>query len=275
MERAYFLCVAMALILIAAGCTQEGQNNGAAGPGTFTITQQPDDSKTDVGAKSTTDENGSVKPMERVSFLTSDNVKIIGNYWPGREGAVLLLHMMPSTKESWNGFAALLQKQGYSVLAIDLRGHGESTKQNGQAIDYKRFNDYDHQQSIHDVEAAAEFLVEKSGDEISIVGASIGANLALRYQSVHPEIRKAALLSAGANYRGIITGDAARELADAQQVFMAAGSKDGNTVADANAISKAMKGQSIVKSYNTELHGTSLFDRFPELQLEIISWLKD
>jgi alpha-beta hydrolase superfamily lysophospholipase len=67
--------------------------------------------------------------MEKVNFKTKDGVTIVGNYFKPRKEhapAFLLLHMMPATKESWNDFASHLQKEGFEVLAIDLRGHGES-----------------------------------------------------------------------------------------------------------------------------------------------------
>src|SRR3989338_5627500 len=94
--------------------------------------------------------------MERVSLKTSDNVDIVGDYYASqRWRGILLLHMMPADRQSWSGLAIELSKAGVDVLAIDLRGHGESA---GGPEGYLDFSDDEHQQSILDVEAAVDFL---------------------------------------------------------------------------------------------------------------------
>src|SRR3989344_3233290 len=147
--------------------------------------------------------------MEKVWFETKDaaRVRIAGNYWKGTEAkGVILLHMMPATKESWNEFAELLLKNGFQVLAIDLRGHGESTQTEGGAetIDYKNFSDEEHQASINDVLVAREFLIEKgiSPENIFVGGASIGANLVLEYFAENADAIAGFSLSPGLDYRG-------------------------------------------------------------------------
>src|SRR3989344_7230766 len=144
--------------------------------------------------------------MERIKFLTKDGVEIHGLY-AGVESknapAVLLLHMMPAVKESWEGFQEKLREAGFQSLAIDMRGHGESVWGNGERIDYKNFTDAEQQEKILDVEAAMRFLAEQGvkSEHVAIAGASIGANLALQYQAEHSEIKAVVLLSAGLIYR--------------------------------------------------------------------------
>ena len=213
--------------------------------------------------------------MKKASFQTTDGVEIVANYWHGSEKAVLLLHMMPATKESWNNFAAALNKENFSILAIDLRGHGESTQQDGNILDYNRFSDEQHQESIKDVDAAVRYMKNNGAAEIYIAGASIGANLAIQYQAQHKEIKKTILLSAGANYRGILTEPAAENLSADQDVFLAAGAYDGNTVSDANQTASLIKGKKQVKIYNTSAHGTDLFREYPELLTDLVKWLKE
>src|SRR5260221_9483013 len=64
-------------------------------------------------------------------FSMSDGLTIVGIYYsaPIRPApAVLLLHMYGSNKEACKPFAPLLQAAGYSVLAIDMRRHGETRR---------------------------------------------------------------------------------------------------------------------------------------------------
>lgn len=212
--------------------------------------------------------------MQKISFETSDGVKIVGNYWHGSDKAVLLLHMMPATKESWNKFAKTLNSENITVLAIDLRGHGESTRHDGTTLNFMEFDDSQHQDSIKDVEAAVNYLKERGASRISITGASIGANLALQYQSEHEEIEKTVLLSAGINYRGVLTEPAALRLNDSQKVFLAAGTMDGTAADAARKLTSLIKGQKEVEIYNASAHGTNLFDVDSGLINTLVDWLK-
>src|SRR5207245_1856203 len=99
-------------------------------------------------------------------------------------GYVLLLHMMPAVKESWQELAKALNEAGLSALAIDFRGHGESvSKSDGTRLNYKDFADEQQQAKILDVRGAMEWLRARGAQDsqIAVIGASIGANLALQY----------------------------------------------------------------------------------------------
>ncbi|MCL5006729.1 MAG: alpha/beta hydrolase [Patescibacteria group bacterium] len=142
--------------------------------------------------------------MEKIWLTTKDDKKISGLYFPADnpEGWIIYAHMMPATKESWNGLAREMAKRGYAGLAVDLRGHGESE---GGPTGYRYFSDAEHQSSINDLETASDFLKENGMVEkkLAIVGASVGANLALVFLAKHQECRTAVLLSPGISYRGI------------------------------------------------------------------------
>lgn len=212
-----------------------------------------------------------------VKLKTSDGIEISGDFWPAGANAPagILLHMMPSTKDSWKDFAKKLNNEGFQCLAIDLKGHGESTD---GPDGFRDFTDKQHQQSIRDVEAAVEFFVSKGipMDKIFLAGASIGANLALQYQSEHPEIKASILLSPGLNYRSIETEPAVKKLQKNQSLFLSAGGENDDYSAET-----ARKLFEIAKVDNKELkvfqkagHGTSIFTEEPGLMDEIIAWLK-
>lgn len=177
--------------------------------------------------------------------------------------------MMPATKESWNEFAAKLSRKGYSVLAIDLRGHGESNE--GGKLDFRKFSDAEHQLSKQDVEAGAEFLRKNGVSELYLSGASIGANLALGYQANHPEVKKSILLSPGTNYRGIQTIPYAKQLKGDQMVFIVGGNEDNDSEAMINKIAEDIEGEKIVRILDGSAHGTNLIDA--ELMDELAGWI--
>lgn len=214
---------------------------------------------------------------ERITFETSDNVTIVGDYYEGgRDKAVLLLHMMPATRASWVAFANALTAAGFSVLAIDLRGHGESTKGPGDTVlDYQEFQDADHQASIADVEGAIAFLKkEKKMKDVAMCGASIGANLALTYAAVHPEIRSVILLSPGLVYRGVDTGSVAELITPDQRVFLLASEDDEYSAASAKELHEKLTSKKKIELFSDAGHGTTMIERKPEFMPALVEWLQ-
>lgn len=229
--------------------------------------------------------------MEKIFLKTKDNKKIVANLFEpeyqirqsaagGKPpvGWLLLVHMMPAVKESWSGFTAKLAVIGYESLAIDLRGHGES---DAGPEGYLKFSDNEHQAGILDVSAGVEFLKSRgaSSDKIFLIGASIGANLNLLYLSEHPEIKKAVLLSAGLNYRGVATERLIKNLKADQSVFLVSAKDDGR--AEANAVQNqklyevAPAGvKKEIKIYETGGHGTDILKNQLDLTDLIINFLR-
>ncbi|MBI4132121.1 MAG: alpha/beta fold hydrolase [Candidatus Sungbacteria bacterium] len=212
---------------------------------------------------------------ERIEIKTSDDVAIIGDYYaPANQSAkgLLLLHMMSVTRQSWKAFAEKMQADGWHVLAIDLRGHGESA---GGPDGYKQFGDAEHQASKFDVGVGVEFLKSRGVSAFSLGGASIGANLALQFLAGHPEAKAAFLLSPGLNYRGVAAEPAAPSLRPGQAVYYVA-SRDDKASADAILRLMAITPAGVekdVKLFDTAGHGTTIFERQPEFMRTVATWL--
>ena len=228
-----------------------------------------------------------MKPMSRtdgapqkVWLTTSDGVKLAGLFFAGPAGGpgALLLHMMPATKESWSGLAPLLVAAGFSILAIDLRGHGESRwTVDGRRLDHELFEDRDHQAKIRDVEAAADWLRREGGlgqRPLVVAGASIGANLSIAYAAGHPEVRAAAALSPGLDYRGVTTPDKVRLFAPGQGLFLAASAEDELSFRTDRELA-AIRPSAVLKEYRGAGHGTAMFGPRPELPAELTVWLAE
>lgn len=214
--------------------------------------------------------------FEKVSFLTIDGVKIVGNYYKNKEAkfAGILIHMRPKTKESYHSLAKYLQEKGLSVLAIDLRGHGESIESPKGYLDYLKMSEKEEQESIKDLEASVGFL-EKEGfskNRIFLIGASIGANLVFEYMSENEEIKAGVLLSPGYNYRGIILENFYKE--SLKDKFLIVSSKDDQEM--------ALKGfdwfkekypSSTLIFYEKGGHGTDYLEKYPDLKEKIYNFI--
>ena len=195
-------------------------------------------------------------------LITSDNLKISYNYNEvDSDGAVILLHMLNLAKEDWNDFTKELNENGFSTIAIDFRGHGASD------LDWESFNEKDFNNMVLDVEAAKRFLDDKGYKNINIIGASIGANMALKFYEKNQKIDRVVLLSPGKNYRGVKLS----ENIDGNVLVIS--SKDDEQSYDSSVkVAENVKENFI--GFETGGHGTNLLVSHPEIKAKIIEFMK-
>ena len=219
----------------------------------------------------------SVLPMigntKDINLIASDNVKIAANLFEVSrpKGWLILIHMLPATKESWDEFAGEMRSLGYESLAIDLRGHGKS---NGGPDGYQKFSDAQHQAGIKDVEAAWEFLKTRGAvpEKTTVIGASIGANLGLQFLTLHRDIGGGVFLSPG-DYKGIDSSVLVKKLDANQKLILVASRKDDRTTGN-NAEQNQIYYNSAAQVRTRHLiifdgagHGTELFGLKEEFNL--------
>lgn len=208
-----------------------------------------------------------------IELITSDNLKIAADLYKTEKppGWLVLVHMMPETKKSWKEFAESVQSLGYESLAIDLRGHGESARgPNG----FTSFSDAEHQAGIKDLEAAWKFLQSRGAlpEKTVFIGASIGANLSMKFLTENPSIKGGVFLSAG-NYKGIDSAALAPKLSENQIILFVASRIDerasGNN-AEQNQnyynLASQVKDKTLI-IFDGAGHGTELFNLKTELDL--------
>lgn len=223
---------------------------------------------------------------QKVSFQTSDGVIIVGDYVDAGAGALqaLLLHMMPATRASYAQFTLKLREAGIASLAIDFRGHGESVKKftdnssQFTVLDYRKFSDAEQQAKILDVRAAIEWLTRNkqvTKSRLVVVGASIGANLALQYLAENPEVLAAVLLSPGLDYRGVITQPLAQLVKPTQALYFAASADDEYSLTTNRTLYALTRAKKQLKEFQTAGHGTTMFEREPALMSELIGWIRE
>lgn len=133
-----------------------------------------------------------------ITLVTEDNVTLGASYYDSASSKGLIFaHMLSRDRHTFDDYADILYVD-YKIVSLDLRGHGESDG------DYVVFKDADFNDMLYDLEAAADYLISKgvAESDISVVGASIGANIAVKYAQVHP-VDKLVAISPGLRMRGI------------------------------------------------------------------------
>ncbi len=213
--------------------------------------------------------------MEKVTLTTSDHIELSALLWNEQAFfSVLLLHAMPAKKESWLDLADRLAKTGYNVLAVDLRGHGESGDNN-----YQEFTDEQHQQYYIDTITAVEYLQKTfPHTEIYLGGASIGGNIIIQYMAKHPDVPKGFALSAGLDYSGVKAIEDITKLDPGQQILLVGSYDDGRSSGldcgqQAEQLYEAAEGVKEKIVYDTGGHGTDMFVEHPDLIDNIVDFL--
>ncbi len=226
----------------------------------------------------------SAAPEEPVSFETSDHLTLQALYYPLQDAkaSILLIHMLGRDKSDWKNFAQALQAKGYDALAIDLRGHGDSSQQGDAVLNWKNFSDKDFKMMIEDVDAGYQWLKHKNGGSkpIFMIGASVGANLVLIYTSQNPEVKGAVLLSPGLDYHGIQIARYTAQYKDRPLLMVAARDDEYSLVSTRYLMDIAKIDDKTLKDYPPGAgHGTQIFNFKPAeknetaLQDLLLDWI--
>src|SRR5438034_7649034 len=108
---------------------------------------------------------GSAQTTRPVRLNSSDDLGLVATYYPVESEsapAALLLHNFGQKSQEWHAFALLLQRNGIAALALDLRGHGESTRkltdQGAQLVDFRTLTETDFKQMLLDINLANDWL---------------------------------------------------------------------------------------------------------------------
>lgn len=214
----------------------------------------------------------------KIELKTSDGVALFTLYTKVSQApaVVILLPMLSKTKASWQTVQSELALNGLSSIAVDLRGHGESTSKNGREISWSSFSNKEFVKMDLDVEAVYDFLIKKEGfapEKIFIIGASIGANTALKFAADHQALGAVVLLSPGLNYRGIEALPAAKKYGD-RPIYYAASSEDLSSFESAGHLSRFTPGKTFIPLFQVG-HGTVMLEKDPLLLDRIIVWLSE
>jgi len=122
-----------------------------------------------------------------VSSIQVNDINLSYKEWPGEKGPLICLHSLIGHKGSFDGIAARLAPE-YCLLALDLRGRGDSDKPSeGYGFSYH----------TRDILAFADALGLQN---FSIIGHSFGATVGVYLASIRPQrVTSLLLIDGGAD----------------------------------------------------------------------------
>lgn len=103
-----------------------------------------------------------------VKYTGVDGITLVADEWnrsaeaAGRRPAILMLHGGGQNRHSWKNTGQMLAREGFQVIAIDTRGHGDSDRAPG--ADY----------AIETLTTDVMHVLDAIGRPVALIGASMG-----------------------------------------------------------------------------------------------------
>ena len=202
---------------------------------------------------------------ETVQLSTQDGVSIQGETTGDGPNAVLLVHGQSQARSAWGGLSQQLTGHGFFVLSIDLRDHGASGTSPTPLTE-------DCTPMKADLEAALTWLRDRGPESISIVGAELGANLALQVAASNPIVSNVALLSPGLNHCGVKVG-AAISAYEGRPILLASSETDVTSKKTATILEAKATGPKHLELVPGNAKGIRLLNASPQLESVLVGWL--
>lgn len=215
----------------------------------------------------------------KAEFNTEDGVTIVGDYFPPTGRAIspvaILLHMYRNDRSTWAPLIQPLHEAGFAVLAIDLRGHGESTNPTNMKLaervvsrDPKLFNNM-----YKDVQAAIKWVRQQPNvdqEMLVLVGASVGCSVAIDVMARDPSVDAIVCMTPGTNYLGVNSTKHIAKTGDRPILLLATEKEREATDALAKSADNAT-GKIVGPG---KVHGTRMFGKVKGIEAKITAFVR-
>jgi pimeloyl-ACP methyl ester carboxylesterase len=205
--------------------------------------------------------------FEDKTLTTKDGVYLRCTYYPGPESKqtvpIILVHDWDRNRSDLHQLALYLQRMKYSVIAPDLRGHGNSLQvaNSNESIDRNKMRKAAIAAMVLDIEAAKSFLLKENNEgkvnieQLGVIGTGFGASLALSWAiddwnarslptyKMGQDVKGLVLVSPLYSFKGITINQAIRDVRVLSQlsVLIAVGGQDAGALRDAERVRSAFE----------------------------------
>ncbi len=216
---------------------------------------------------------------EAVKLVTDDGVNIVADYYkPKAAGSpvAILLHMHRSDRSAWKPLVPVLQRSGFGIMAIDMRGHGDSLFPSEMNL-AQRSVDRDptlYNAMYRDLAAAYACLSKRKELDMSrlvIIGASVGCSVAIDYGRRDRSVDVVVCMTPGENYLGVDSVDHIKKYGDRPILLLA--TEDERRAAEKLGEVNSTATVEIVGT--GRVHGTHMFGEIDGIEKQIVAFVRD
>jgi pimeloyl-ACP methyl ester carboxylesterase len=237
------------------------------------------------------DGSDEIPAPEDIQLQTKDGLRLHAIFYGGTQKKnsvpIIVLHAYNGDCHDFDDLALMLQKQGHSVIAPDLRGHGESLEidrgGSTEKIETSSLRAADLADMVkYDLEAVKTFLTAKNNagelniDKLCVVGAEMGAIIAADWAQLDwswpvlstgkqgQDVKALVLISPESNFKGMKLIDAinAPDIRSQLAVLLIAGRKNGRYSEEVNKLYKHFT------RYHVEKSSPKIDKLLPETKLQ-------
>ena len=200
-----------------------------------------------------------------VTLTARDGLTLVGTWMQvsADSPTVILLHQLYSSRQGWSPLVEALTANGYNVLAIDLRGYGQTRGRINwpkALIDVADWADWVRQQGVR--------------DSISMLGSSMGSVLAIVACGADSACKTAIAISPGWEYYGIGVGVPLTEQFGERKVLIIYAERDRYPRQGVPRMVEAAPDVVTTLSYPGNAHGMDMIRQTSDTSLPaILDWL--
>lgn len=204
---------------------------------------------------------------DTILVQAEDGAFLVGDFYliDPTSPTVVLLHQLYTNRSSWEPVTGPLLGANYNVLAVDLRGYGESSK----SINWRK--------AVTDVQLWFDWLRSEGGvrgDAISTMGSSMGSTLAIISCANDAHCKTTIAISPGWDYYGIILDEALSVGLANRPTLILYAERDRWPALGMPNIQEAASGLLDIRVFPANAHGMDMIKQYQDEAIPmILEWL--
>lgn len=196
---------------------------------------------------------------------TVDGVRVAATHSGAGERGVILVHGANGDAADFANFSARLAANGFSVLNVDLRGHGESRAA------AETLAEDDWPAMVGEIDAASAWLMDHEAQTVAVVGSAFGASLALHAAQDSDQITNVVMLSPSLSAHGLKVSSAISNWRG--PLLIVADARDPAASRTASLLGERAGAKARVELVDAGVAGHRMLNTVPDLEATLVGWL--
>lgn len=191
---------------------------------------------------------------------------------------VILLHGLNLNQSHWQSLPHTLMKAGYAVFAMDLRGHGQSTRASrGRSLNWRALPDVQWPALYRDVGQVIDYFgksedyPEVNNSQVALIGEKLGANVAIWAAKQDDKVQALVLLTPAMLIKGLDAGKGVMDYPNSTLILVNQDERESYSAA--RYLYSWLGGPKVLQVYQKAGEGADMLTAQPAIAYQIRDWL--